>query len=473
MKKIRHRFSTLLLLLFLLLLVLVCLAMDSLELTYGLRQDLSFNELTTTSATTNDILAEIYTPVHIYALYQKGDEYEPLLEVLKRYRALNPLLTYEVADVTLNPNLVNRFKGDAENPLTQDCLVVYCPATDRYKIIRPANLISQSYNVALETYITELNFEKALTEAIVYVTREEIPEIALLHGHDELSDTATGYLTEFLSSNNYHISFVDLKSEGALDDTKLLFILSAQKDLSTSDLTALLSFLNRGGSLFITCDVIDPIQSMPNFLSLLRLYGFVPLEGATVSAADEPNTYYSDRPYIILPTIEDTPATRSMLLGGDDTLMLLWARAFETPVQTDKNLKAQTVLYSSYNAYLSDINREDYTQQPNDPTGPFTMAVLSERLMESTELSRAFIIGSSTMLTSGEQYAITDSGTFVLRMVQYLIGQEGISLAIEQKPAVRPGLSASSQNMGVALIVLAPLLVLIAALIVLVPRRHR
>ena len=473
MKNLRRRFPTLLLALSLCLMVVLCLAMDSLELTYGLRQDLSFNELTTTSATTNDILAEIHTPVHIYALYQKGDEYEPLIEVLKRYQATNPLVTYEVADITLNPNLVNRFKGDAENPLTQDSLVAYCPATDRYKIIRAAHLISQSYSVTLGTYIMELNYEKAITEAIVYVTRDEIPEIAVLQGHAELDENVTGYLTDFLSSNNYHVSFVDLKNGDALRDAELLFILSAQKDLSASDVTAILSFLNRGGSLFITCDVIDPIQKMPNFLSLFRLYGFIPLEGATISAADESHTYYDNFPYIILPAIEDTAPTRAMLSGGEDTLMLLWARAFETPGQTDKNLKAQTVLYSSYNAYLSDITRDDYAQQESDPTGPFSMAVLSERLMESTELSRAFIIGSSTMLTSGDQYAMTDSGTFILRMVQHLVGQEGISLAIEQKPAVRPGLSASSQTLGMILIVLAPLLVFIAALIVLVPRRHR
>ena len=474
MKKLfkKHRLSGLLLLLLAVILFLLCLTMDSLELTYGLRTDFSFNKVTTTSATTNEILAEIHTPVHIYAIYQ--DQTDPqLIELLKRYQALNPLVTYEVTNITMNPGLAARFKGDAENTLTQDCLVVFCAETERYRILKYTDLMSANYSVALEDYIYGLNYEKALTEAMIYVTRDTIPEIAILQGHGELDVGVADYLCDFLVSNHYDVRFVNLLAGDTLEGTSLLFLLSPYKDLSKNEIESLLTYLNGGGSLFITCDADDPVESMPNYLSLLRLYGFTPLDGVAVAAADEPNTYYDAFPYVLLPTMQPTLPTNALIAGYQNTLLLQWARAFETPVQADNSLTVQPVLFSSYNTYLIDIYRDSLDQQDSDPTGPFAMALLAERMMTSTEISRAFIIGCSTMLTDANQYAITDSGVFILRMVQHLLGQEGISLAIEQKPAVPPGLSATSQTLGIALIVLAPLLVLATALIVLLPKRNR
>ena len=86
---------------------------------------------------------------------------------------------------------------------------------------------------------------------------------------------------------------------------------------------------------------------------------------------------------------------------------------------------------------------------------------------------KAFIIGNTTFMTDSNLYATTDNGPFLLRMLAHLMDREAISLNIAAKPAVRPGLSASGQSMGVALMVAAPLAVLMAAVWVLVPRRNR
>ncbi len=476
MKKLfkKRHIATPLLLLFACLLVLLCLAMDSLELTFGLRTDLSFNAFTTTSATTQDILDEIHTPVHIYAVFPKGEEDLYLNEVLKRYQALNPLITYEITDITLNPTLVTRFKGEGDNTLTTYCLVVSCPETGRYKIIKYESLVSYNYSVTYETVVASgLNYEKALTEAVVYVTRDAIPKVAILQGHGELNADTSGYFTDFLTSNNYEVSFINLANGDSLDGHTLLYLISPQKDLTKAEFDTIMAFVNKGGSLFITCDTLDPVEKMPNYLTLLRLYGFVPLDGAVIASKDEPATYFDGLTYVLIPTMESTAPTSALIASSQDTVLFPFARAFETPTQTDNSLTVETVFSSSRNAYLCDVYREDIYQLDTDPTGPFALGLLAERMMDTTEISQAFIMSNSTMLTDDQQYAITDCGTFILRMTQQLLGQEGISLAIEQKAAVRPGLSATSQTLGLILIILAPLLVLAAALIVLVPRRNR
>lgn len=476
MKRLKSRgiAPTAMLMAFLCLMVILCLTMDSLELTLSLRTDLSFNAMTTLSAPTEEILAEIKKPVHIYALYKKGEEELPLLEFLNRYHVINNLVTWEQTDVTQNPALVTRFASDAENNVTQGSLIVYCEETGRFRVLKSTDFLAYGYDIELGTFDVEAyNYEKRITEAMIYVTRDEIPQIAILQGHGELDAGAAGILTSLLTSNNYGVSFVNLIGGDRLPEDSLLMILSPQKDLLDSELAVITEHIGRGNSLFITCDYDDPVEKMPNYLSLLRLYGFVPLDGIVVASDSEPGTFLDGYPIAIRPQMLSTAATSALVTGGEDLLILNVTRAFLTPQQTDSRLKCETVLVSTDKAYLfNDAYRDTLEQRDTDETGPFSMALLAERMMDTTELSRAFISGNSSLFINDHQ-GYDDRYVFTLRVVQYLLSQEPISLAIEQKPAFRPGLAATSQNLGIALIIFAPLAVLFAALVVLVPRRHR
>ena len=102
--------STLLVCLVLAALILLNLAMTTLEKKHGWRMDYSFNALTTHSETTLQVLSQLEHPVHIYALYTRGNEDAPLMELLDRYAAASPLITWEQTDVALNPGLLTRLQ---------------------------------------------------------------------------------------------------------------------------------------------------------------------------------------------------------------------------------------------------------------------------------------------------------------------------------------------------------------------------
>ena len=68
-------------------LILINLAATNLETRYGWRGDFSFNAVTTQSETTKQILHDLKRPVKIYALFERGEEDQPLLELLNRYSA--------------------------------------------------------------------------------------------------------------------------------------------------------------------------------------------------------------------------------------------------------------------------------------------------------------------------------------------------------------------------------------------------
>ena len=73
-----------------------------------------------------------------------------------------------------------------------------------------------------------------------------------------------------------------------------------RKDFSDTELEEINEFAKEGGSLFITRDYTDPLDSMPNYLSLLRSYGVTPLSGIVV----DPGAYH-ENPLAIVPYMED------------------------------------------------------------------------------------------------------------------------------------------------------------------------
>ena len=76
-------------------LILINLATTNLETRYGWRGDFSFNAVTTQSETTKQILRDLKRPVKIYALFERGEEDQPLLELLNRYSAASDMVTWE------------------------------------------------------------------------------------------------------------------------------------------------------------------------------------------------------------------------------------------------------------------------------------------------------------------------------------------------------------------------------------------
>ena len=68
---------------------------------------------------------------------------------------------------------------------------------------------------------------------------------------------------------------------------------------------------------------------------------------------------------------------------------------------------------------------------------------------------------------------MTDAQEFILTLCTYLSGEKPVQLDIMAKTALRPALSTASLVPGVMLVVAAPLIVLVTALIVLLPRRHK
>ena len=451
----------------------------ALERRNGWRVDLSFNALTTTSAETEAILQALPHDVRIYALFAHGDEDLQLFELLDRYAAASGRVRWEQVDVSLNPALLTSLQqGVGDDALSTDSLVVTCPDTGRYRALTYDQFLSYSLDLDSGDYqITGLTYERSLTSAISYVAQDQAPRVMILQGHGELDETAAAPLARLLDDNNYDVYFFNLYAEEAqLSGEDLLMILSPQRDLTRAELEQLTAFIDAGGALFFSVDYTDPLERMPNMTALLRLFGFIPEEGLVVASETEPNSFYNRNRIYLLPLMQSTDLTGALVESRHSTLLLPGCRGFALPGETtDRGLTVTAQLLSGQQAYLKRLTSADATlaRTEEDQTGPFALALSAQRLTDSGNLAKAFAVGCSGLLTSEEVYSMTDAELFLVTVARFLKDNGPGTMDIPVRSALRPRLGPGSAAVGTALIVALPLLVLAAALIVLLPRRHR
>ena len=461
----------------LVLLLGLCLLADGLEMRYGWRRDHSFNAVTTQSETTLEVLRELRHPVHIYAVYSRGAEDAPLLELLNRYQSASDLISWEQVDISLNPALLQKYRNAATaESVSSDSVIVTCEETGRFRILDATDFYTLGFNMEAGAYeIAGLAYEASLTSAIRYVALDEIPRVMILQGHGELDENGTAVLADLLKNNNYDVNYFTIRGENDLQPGDVLMVLSPVRDLMESELTVLRNFMLSGGCVLFTCDYSDPIDAMPGYSALLRNYGFLPRDGIVIASDEEPASYYEGYQLYLLPVMQSTEITSDLVQSGSTTLLLAGARAFDEPGATDRNLTVRTLLSTTSRAYLRSLSGDLSTmeQQPDDEMGPFALALQSERVTEEGHVSRAVMLGCSTLLTSSEVYSMTDAQEFILRAVEYLAGVENTDLNIMARQAVRPSLRAGSTLTAQIVIFLLPATVLLAALLVLIPRNRK
>ena len=452
----------------------------ALEKNKGWRVDLSFNGITSQSAETTKTLGELRDPVTIYALFQKGNEDAQLVELLNRYAAASDLVSWQQVDPALNPTLMKRFTANGVTPAT-DNLIVHCEKTDRFRVLGAQDFVSVGVDMdSGEFTYTGWIYERSITSAIAYVTKERVPRVVILKGHGQLNspdlEQSLESFRELLEANQYEVVFQDLKDSAYTPDPQdLLVFFSPRMDLTETEFAALTEFAGKGGNFLFTCDYEDPVSSMPRYAALLRSYGFLPLEGAILADREDKDSYYEQYTTMLVPEMCATDMTVELLAAGAKYLILPGTRGFEEPEEADRYLTVSAVLRSAPTSYRKELTglTTSFDRTENDEVKDFPLALEARRITTEGYVSRAFIIGSSPVLMDSALYAQTYSQQLTISIMEFLLETEGTNTQIAAKEILRPALKTASTTLGSVLLVALPLSVLLAALLVLGPRRSR
>ena len=442
-------------------LILLSVTADRLEKRNGWRADYSFNSIATHSDATKELLQNMQHDVHIWALFRKGYEDAPLLELLDRYAAENHRITWEQADPAMNPELVYRFSDTLESP-EENGLIIWCEDTGRWRLLDPTDYVHYGLDPeAGELSYDGLIYERSITKAIYYVTRDRVPQVVIMQGHGERDGDVLASFETLLTLNHYEVTFRDLSDpEYAPDPQDLLVFFSPQQDLTDNELEKARTFARQGGSFLFTRDYFVNMEKMPNFAKLLRIYGFNCLDGLVYADKNAEGTYYQNVTWL-LPDMVPTDITQSLILSGKNQTFLPNSTAFEMPEEDDPN--TLVLLQSGTTSRLGGTD---------GPAGPFALALESRRGMEG-QISKAFIIGNSEALYDTEVLNSSDSPWLLIRVMEFLLDMGASNLDIMERKAIRPSLGVGSVRTGSVLLTALPAAVLLAALLVLTHRRRR
>ena len=449
---------------------------ETLEKRYGWRGDYSFNSISTHSGVTKDTLEHLEHPVHMTALFRKGDEDAPLIELLNRYAAASDLVTWEQVDPGLNPALLQRFTTDSAAP-GENSLIVFCEETGKWRILGPGDYVSLGMDTETGEYsYTGWTYERSITNAIAWVTREKTPKIVIVQGHGELAGDALTHFDGLLSANRFEVIYADLgRADYTPDPEDALVFFSPQSDINEEELAKLQAFANAGGSFLFTCDYSDPVARMPRLAALMRSYGFQPLDGIILADRKDPDSYYNGNRMYLIPEMCSTDLTMDLIGSGAVRILLQGARGFAEPEETDRNLVESPLLRSAETAYRKVLTGDSTSLEKaeGDEDGPFTLALQARRVTGGGYVSRACAVGCSAMLTDGQVYSMTDCQQLIVRMAEFLLNLDASDLNILAKEATRPALGIGSLRTGAVLITLLPAAVLLSALLVLRKRKTK
>jgi ABC-2 type transport system permease protein len=364
--------------------------------------DVSDADLTGITDTTRNLVKNLNEDVTVYLLAQTGQEDATIQKLLERYKDLSSHITVKTVDPVQHPGFA---KDYTTQDLADNSLIVVGP--ERNKVIPYSDIYQQTANYQTYSYdTTGFDGEGQLTSAISYVTTKDTPVVYTLTGHQEKS--ITDAMTTALQKDNITTTELNLLTSGSVpDDADALIIYSPQKDISSDEADELISYMKKGGKLFLVTDYTT--ESMTNLQKVLNEYGIGTMDGIVL---DTDASHYANRnPLYLVPEIGHASALGDLADGGSYILDPV-AQGIETLDSKRDTVTVESMLTTSSSSYIKTNVNDTMEKADGDPTGPFDVGVAVSETLQSTDSSTAASADSSTAASADSSTAASvDSST--------------------------------------------------------------
>ncbi len=314
------------------------------------------------------------------------ESYSSHIKVKKIDPDANPLFTQNYTDATVEKGSVIAVCGDKSKVVE---------AIDMYEY-------TQNYQTGA-TVATGFDGEGVITSAISMLTRNDLPTMYVLTGHNELSMSSD--LTNLIEKNGMAIETLSLlTSESVPENCDILFIYSPMTDISSDDLAKLQAYGEKGGNIIVSLYFSN--SDMPNLSKLLSQYG-VGFDYSIV--LEEDSSYYAmQNPTYIVPTIQENQYTKN--ISGGQTFVLAPIMQPVLPLSTTSDdIKITSLLTTSGSSYAKAdaMNMTTVDREAQDVSGPFSVMSAIEKKTEEG-VSTMIVVGSESVFDSGVNEQVGD-----------------------------------------------------------------
>ena len=395
-------YETLLGVIFILMALAINLFASAIPIRYS-RFDTSSQKLYTISPQTIEVLAQLDRDVTLYYIAIQGRYDFAIHDMVKRYDSLSDRVRLEYVDPLLYPNFATQYTS--ESLVGNDIIV---KIGDKTRLVSYADIydiiFTTSYTSANITYDTIFQGESALTNAISYMIKGNMPSVYSITGHGEVPVPPD--LARFIERQNIELKELSLLSSDIPADAECLILMSPRTDLSDRELEMILHYLSTGGDMVMLTDYID--RELPNVEKLANSFGLEKINGLVL----EPSSGFrmSGYPMNLVPEMHVHDVTIP-LVRNRYIAMLPGCHGIGILSAYRDTLSITPLMTTSPYAYLKAdaISQEvlNLSKEDTDISGSFIVgAAVTERL--STGESRLIWISTSEFIK--ENYDSVSSG---------------------------------------------------------------
>lgn len=441
--------------------------------------DITENKIYTLSDASIEAVAKVNQNVHIYAYGFEEDS--SLINFLKQYNKANDKITYEVLTEESNPQKVK------ENDLSEGYTVLIMESGDSKKVIDAQN---EFYTYDLTTYQQVDVTEQCITNSILSLNVENKPMVYFMQGHNEFTSDELYSLQAYLTNEAYEYQTLDLLTTGKVpDDCSVLLILSPASDLIEAEVTMIQEYINKGGNIIFTQDMLSQEVEFPNLQKVLDMYG-VSVENGYIVETDG-NNAVSNYPYIFKPNVSATNNITSNIYT-DSYMLLIYASRLNLKSDEElTNLKVtnEELLYSSDEAYfVKDLSTSINDAITNSSKGKnvisymLTKDVSSSEETEETLQSKLVISATGSFISDYSVSAISQqtplssiasNRDFMLNAIAELTEREG-TLTIRKDMTNVTYMPTETENRVVLIIIfVVPVLIILIGVVIGKIRKRR
>ncbi len=403
-----------------------------------------------------------------------GDIYSFLL----RYEEASQHIHVNVADPASDASFISRFGGEWPEQMS-----VIVESDERYKIIPYTELFyyyssllgskltpekyTETYNYLAnleggEAYLLQFaeslsaffDGESRVTNAINYVTREEVPTVYALSGAGAASAIGSvdldSSLKDLLATSCYDLR-TTLTLAALPEDCDLLVINAPTSDLSAEEASALSSYLADGGRLLLT--TVYVAADLPNLNAVLKTYGLGPEDSVNVVLEGNANYAMSDSsatyPYFFRAHIASSHAATD---DFDGEFLLYYPHSIK--LTETEGVTLTPWLYTSAAGYLMTYDEETQNGVQSEEKAVYNVGVIAEK-----GDTRILWIASPFALTETyNSYSQNGNFTLALSALNWMTDMESDSIAISSRAIDVSHLSVSAAEFLIWTLLLALLI---------------
>lgn len=416
-------------------------------------------------------------------LYVMSD-YPEVIDYAKLYNKENSHITYEeLEDATNRPDLQQTYGlGTA---ISGGVIIV--ESDDRNKIISAGDLYTYDYSTYEQYDITE----QVLTNAILDVNLEKHPQVYFVTNHAQNA----GYYKiakELLKNESNDVKDLDLLVDAKVpEDCNVLVLTTLQEDFSEYEKNIILDYINNGGNMIILSDPITTDMSLPNFQSILDVYGASISNGILYEQNSSKMVYgYTN---IIIPEVNEASDITKYISSDGKVAVLNSGLINLKPYNELENLgvSREDLITTSSTAFLrTNVESTNTKMEEKDQktSGEPIATVLTKKI--SDEKSSKLMLCANSLFVSDIVINLNAAGSngsasqtvginfynnrdFIINSVSYLANRDD-NITVRKDTGVATYIATAKEDIIIRTIITAiPVLIILAGIIVWQIRRRK